>query len=208
MAARGVLNAEGKKKYESYIGRAAEKALVPFGDLKRDHLDILTDLMNIPFRRNAEKDRREISERLCTVAGFIEGYRYQGIDERYREYAHTIIAGIDTEQLPPMIAGFIVREISELVDTTCRTNVLTFVNSGITHHEFWRHTAPDEYAEIFPDNELPSDYWTLENTGIYPAHEGIARQSLWYGHDVYVDDFFVSLAGGLLYRKYPSKYPS
>ncbi|CAM6327893.1 hypothetical protein [Enterobacter hormaechei] len=208
MTSRDVLNVEGKKKYEAYIGKAVENIPVTFGSLKRNHLNTLTDLINIPFRRSAEKDRREISERLCIVTSFIEGYRYQGIDERYREYTHTIIAGIDTEQLPPMIAGLIVREISELVDAACRADVLTFVNSGITHHEFWRHTAPDEYAEVFPDNELPSDSWALENTGIYSVHEGIARQSLWYGHDVYVDDFIVSLAGGLLHRKYPLKYPS
>lgn len=37
----------------------------------------------------------------------------------------------------------------------------------------------------------------------YPLHEGIAQQSLWYGVDAYVDDFIVSMAGGLLYTKQP-----
>ncbi len=48
-----------------------------------------------------------------------------------------------------MITGLIVREIFKLVHTDCRADVLAFVNSGITDHEFWRHTAPDEYAEVF-----------------------------------------------------------
>lgn len=207
IAARDVLNVEGKKKYEAYIGNAVEALSGRFCDLKPCYLNILTDLMNIPFRRSAEKDRREISDSLCLIADFIEKYRYRGTDERYREYGNTIIGGIDTEQLPPMVAGLIIREVSELVDAACRADVLTFVKSGVTHHELWRYTHPEEYAEAYPDSAIPVETWTLEKADIYPPHEGIAQQSLWYGNDIYVDDFIVSLAGGLLYARRPEAPP-
>lgn len=159
--------------------------------------------MAIPFRRSAEKDRREISDSLCLIADFIEEYRYRGTDERYREYAQTVITGIDTERLPTMIAGLIIQEVTALIDAACTTNVMTFANSGITHEEFWRFTDPDDYAEAYPDGEIPEDASPLETLDIYPLHEGIAQQSLWYGVDAYVDDFIVSMAGGLLYTKQP-----
>lgn len=159
--------------------------------------------MAIPFRRSAEKDRREISDSLCLIADFIEKYRYRGTDERYREYAQTIVTGTDTERLPPMIAGLIIQEVTALVDTACATNVMTFANSGITHEEYWRFTDPDDYAEAYPVGEIPEHASPLEALDIYPLHEGIAQQSLWYGLDDYVDDFIVSIAGGLLYAKQP-----
>ena len=199
IAARNVLNAEGKKKYETYIKNAVEMLPARFCGLEPYYLNIITDLMAIPFRRSAEKDRREISDSLCLIADFIEKYRYRGTDERYREYAQTIITGIDTERLPPMIAGLIIQEITALVDTACATNVMTFANSGITHEEYWRFTDPDEYAEAYPDGEIPEHASLLEALDIYPLHDGIAQQSLWYGLDDYVDDFIVSFAGGLIY---------
>ncbi|MBI0276754.1 hypothetical protein I6H07_13310 [Hafnia alvei] len=203
MGARDVLNAEGKKKYESYIKNALETLPARFFGLKPYYLNILTDLLAIPFRRSAEKDRRELSDSLCLVADLIDGYRYRGIDEQYREYARTIINGIDTDQLPPMIAGLIVQEVTELVDTACATNVMTFANSGITHEEYWRFIDPDEYAKSYPDGEIPENASPLQTLDVYPLHEGIARQSMWYGLDDYTDDFIVSLAGGLLYAKQP-----
>ncbi|WP_312633298.1 hypothetical protein [Pseudescherichia sp.] len=207
IAARDVLNSDGKKKYESYIKNAVETLPARFNGLKPYYLGILTDLMSITFRRSAEKDRREISDSLCLIAEFIKKYRYRGTDERYREYAQTIITGIDTERLPPIIAGLIVQEITVLVDTTCATNVMTFTNSGITHEEYWRFTDPDEYAEAYPEGEIPEDASPLEALDVYPLHEGIAHQSLWYGLDDYVDDFIMSLAGGLIFSRYPSMYP-
>lgn len=201
IAARDVLNAEGKKKYEAYIKNAVETLPARFCGLKPYYLSILTDLMSIPFRRSADKDRREISDSLCLIADFIEKYRYRGTDEHYREYAQTIITGIDTERLPPMIAGLIVQEVTALVDTACATNVMTFANSGLTHEEYWRFIDPDEYAESYPDGEIPEDASPLEALDVYPLHEGIAQQSLWYGLDDYTDDFIVSMAGGLLYSK-------
>ncbi|EBA1889480.1 TPA: hypothetical protein ACIA0S_003180 [Salmonella enterica subsp. houtenae serovar [1],40:z4,z23:-] len=203
IAARDVLNTEGKKKYEAYIKNAVETLPARFSGLKPYFLNILTNLMAIPFRRSAEKDRREISDSLCLIADFIEEYRYRGTDERYREYAQTVITGIDTERLPTMIAGLIIQEVTALIDAACTTNVMTFANSGITHEEFWRFTDPDDYAEAYPDGEIPEDASPLETLNIYPLHEGIAQQSLWYGVDAYVDDFIVSMAGGLLYTKQP-----
>ncbi|ECJ2856362.1 hypothetical protein FNO15_21395 [Salmonella enterica subsp. diarizonae] len=208
ITARDVLNAEGKKKYEAYIKNAVEMLPARFYGLKPYYLNILTNLMATPFRRSVEKDGREISDSLCLIAGFIEKYRYRGTDERYREYAQTIIAGIDTERLPPMIAGLIIQEITALVDTACATNVMTFANSGITHEEYWRFTDPDNYAEAYPYSEIPEHASPLEALDIYPLHEGIAQQSLWYGLDDYVDDFIVSIAGGLIYTQYPSMYPT
>lgn len=203
IAARDVLNTEGKKKYEAHIRNASEELTGQFCGLKPYYLSILTDLMAIPFRRSAEKDRREISDSLCLIADFIEKYRYCGTDEHYREYAQTIVTGIDTERLPPMISGLIVQEVTALLDTACATNVMTFANSGITHEEYWRFTDPDDYAEAHPDSEIPEHASPLEVLDIYPLHEGIAQQSLWYGLDDYVDDFIVSIAGGLLYAKQP-----
>ncbi|EKA6604943.1 hypothetical protein O3741_002732 [Salmonella enterica] len=208
IVARDVLNAEGKKKYEAYIKNTVETLPARLCGLKPYYLNIITDLMDIPFRRSAEKDRREISDSLCLIADFIEKYRYRGADERYREYAQTIITGIDTERLPPMLAGLIIQEITALVDTACATNVMTFANSGITHEEYWRFIDPDEYAEVYPDSEIPEHASPLEALDIYPLHEGIAQQSLWYGLDDYVDDFIISLAGGLIYSRYPSMYPT
>lgn len=203
IAARDVLNADGKKKYEAYIKRAIETLTELFCDLKPYYLDILTDLMAIPFRRSAEKDRREISDSLCLTTKFIEKYRYRGTDERYRDYARTIVTGIDTEQLPPMIAGLIIQETTQLVDAAYVTNVMTFTNSGITHEELWRYDDPEEYVEVYPNREIPEIINPLEDLEIYSPYYGIAQQSLWYGLDDYVDDFIVSLAGGLLHTKVP-----
>ncbi|HCJ6376626.1 hypothetical protein [Citrobacter sp. RHBSTW-00671] len=204
IAARDVLNTEGKKKYEAYIKNAEETLSARYSGLKPYYLNILTDLMAIPFRRSTEKDRREISDSLCLIAGFIEKYRYCGTDERYRDYARTIVNGIDTEHLPPMIAGLIIQEITALVDTACATNVMTFANSGITHEEYWRFTDPDEYTEAYPDGEVPENASPLEALDVYPLHEGIAQQSLWYGLDDYVDDFIISVAGGFYYNVIPT----
>ncbi|MDO8234455.1 hypothetical protein Q5738_12850 [Citrobacter werkmanii] len=160
--------------------------------------------MDIPFRRSAEKDRREISDSLCLIADFIEEYRYRGTDERYREYARTIITGIDTERLPPMTAGLIIQETTALVDTARATNVMTFANSGITHEEYWRFTGPEDYAKAYPDSEIPEHASPLEALDIYPLHKGIAQQSLWYGLDDYVDDFIISVAAGFYYNAIPT----
>ncbi|AYL66966.1 MULTISPECIES: hypothetical protein [Citrobacter freundii complex] len=77
IAARNVLNAEGKKKYETYIKNAVEMLPARFCRLEPYYLNIITDLMAIPFKRSAEKDRREISDLLCLIADFIEKNRYQ-----------------------------------------------------------------------------------------------------------------------------------
>lgn len=68
IAARDVLNAEGKKKYEAYIKKAVETLPEQFCGLNLYYLNPLTDLMTIPFRRSAEKDKREISDSLCLIA--------------------------------------------------------------------------------------------------------------------------------------------
>ena len=208
IAARDVLHAQGKKKYEAYIKATVEMLPTRFSTITPYYMGIITDLMTIPFRRSIEKDKREISDSLCLTADFIEKYRYRGTDDRYRAYAQSIVRGIDTEQLPPMVAGLIIHEVTELVDAAYATNVMTFVNSGITHEEYWRYTDPDEYIETYPDGEVPDDASPLDALDIYPPHEGIAHQSLWYGFDIYVDDFIVSLAGGLLNLRCPSMYPS
>jgi len=201
IAARTVLNTEGKKKYEVYIKNTVESLSVRFRDLKPYYLDILTELMAIPFRRSAEKDRREISDTLCLIVDLITEYRYRGEDDRYKEYAQTITRGINTDELPPMIAGLIIQEVTALVDTATATNVFAYTDSGVTHEELWRHGDPSEYTEIYPDNQIPDDASPLEQLDIYPPQSGIAQQSLWWGHDIYVDDFIVSLAAGLLYTK-------
>lgn len=198
IAARDVLNTDGKKKYEAYIKNAVETLPARFYGLKPYYLGIVIDLMAIPFRRSAEKDRREISDSLCLITNFIEKYRYKGMDERYKEYAQTIITSIDTEQLPPMIAGLIIQELTALVSAACTTNVLPYTNSGITHEELWRYDNPKEYNEVYQGGEIPEYASPLEALSIYPPHEGIAQQSLWWGLDDEVDCFIASLAGGLL----------
>lgn len=205
VAARDALNTEGKKKYEAYIKNAVEALTARFSNMNPFYLNTLSDLMTIPFRRSAEKDRRELSDSLCLIADFIERYRYQGVDTRYREYARTIVNDIDTEQLPPMISGLIIQEVNTMVGAACASNVLTFVNSGITHEEYWRHGDPDDYAGAYPNSEIPEDASPLDGMDIYLPHQGIAQQSLWYGLDNYVDDFIVSLAGGVLYMRAPEK---
>ncbi|MCS2150755.1 hypothetical protein [Scandinavium manionii] len=205
IAARNTLKASGKKKYEAYIKNAVEALPARFCGLNSYYLKILTDLMAIPFRRSAEKDRRELSDSLCLIANFIEKYRYCATDDRYRLYATTIVNDIDTEQLPPMIAGIIIREVTSLVNTACVANVLTFACSGITHEEYWRYTDPDDFAEVYPGGEIPDDASPLDMLDIYQPHHGIAQQSLWYGLDNYVDDFVVSLAGGLLCGRMPEQ---
>jgi len=209
IAAREVLNTESKKKYEAYIKNALETLPVRFRGLKPYYLNILADLMAVPFRRSTKKDRREISDSLCLIASFIEKYRYRGTDERYREYARTIVSSIDTEHMPTMIAGMIMQEVTMLVDTASVTDVMTYVRSGITHEEYWRYDDPDDYAEVYSDGEIQQEFASpLEALDIYPPHSGIAQQSLWYGLDDSVDDFIISLAGGLFYTRYPSGYPS
>jgi len=65
IAARDVLKVEGKKKYEAYIRNAVETLPAWCYSLKPHYLNILTGLMDIPFRRSAERDRRGISDKLC-----------------------------------------------------------------------------------------------------------------------------------------------
>ncbi|WP_225758332.1 hypothetical protein [Leclercia sp. Marseille-Q4284] len=199
ISARNVLNTNGKKKYESWVNNAVETLQERFNGLKPYYLDILTKMMSIPFRRSAEKDRREISNTLCRIADLIKQYRYQGEDQRYREYAHTIVRGIETDELPPMIAGLIIMEVTELVDVAIVTNVLTYDEPGLTHEELWRHHDPEGYAEVYPDSRIPIDASPVEKLNIYPSQFGIAQQSIWWGLDDDVDSFITALAGGLLY---------
>jgi hypothetical protein len=56
---------------------------------------------------------------------------------------------------------------------------MTFASSGITHEEYWRFTDPKEYAESYPDGEIPAPASPLEALDIYSRHEEIAQQSLW-----------------------------
>ncbi|CEJ64543.1 hypothetical protein [Citrobacter pasteurii] len=198
ITARDVLNTDGKKKYEAYIKNSVETLPARFYGLRPYYLGILTGLMAIPFRRSAEKDRREISDSLCLIANCIEKYRYKGANEQYRDYAQTIITGIDTEQLPPMIAGLIIQELTSLVSVACATNIMSYTKSGITHEELWRYHNPNEYNEVYQDGNIPKGASPLEALDIYPPHEGIARQSLWWGLDDEVDCFITSLTGGLL----------
>lgn len=204
ITARAVLNAEGKKRYETYIKSSTETLSLRFVGLKAYYLNILTGIMDIPFKRSADKDRRQISDSLCQIADLIIQYRYCGEDDRYRDYARTIIGNINTGQLPPMIARLIIQETTALVDTACIANVLAYVSSGITHEEYWRYGDPDEYAEVYPGCTIPEEAIPLNQMDEYASHQGIARQSLWYGHDFHIDDFIVSLVGGLLYAKSPS----
>ncbi|WP_312951173.1 hypothetical protein [Superficieibacter sp.] len=209
ITAREILNKDGKKKYESYIKDSIETISAQFITLKPYYLDILTDLMDIPFRRSSKKDRREVSDSLCLITSLIEEYRYRGADERYREYARTIVHGVDTEHLPPMIAGLIIQEVTTLVDAASFTEVMTYVRSGITHEEYWRYIDPENYAETYDDSEINEEFASpLEALDIYPPHSGIAQQSLWYGLDDSLDNFIMSLAGGLFYSRYPLTYPS
>lgn len=136
--------------------------------------------MAIPFRRSAEKDSREISDTLCLIVDRITKYRYQGEDERYKEYAQTITRGINTDKLPPMIAGLIIQEVTALVDTATATNIFAYSGSGVTHEELWRHNDPREYAEVYPDSQIPDDASPLEQLDIYPPQSGIAQQSIWW----------------------------
>ncbi|MFH2940897.1 hypothetical protein ABK883_01140 [Enterobacter roggenkampii] len=207
IAARDVLNVEGKKKYEAYIRNAVETLSAQFDDLKPYHLNILIDLMSIPFRRSAEKDRREISDTLCQIVERIIAYRYEGLDERYHEYARTILRSVDTDELPPMIAGLIIREATELVECACVNMVEPYKDCGVTHEEWWRYIDPEEYAEEYPDNEIPEDASPVASCDAYSSHAGIAQQSLWYGIDEEVDDFITSLIGGLLYAWRPEASP-
>ncbi|WP_410704815.1 hypothetical protein [Citrobacter freundii] len=88
------------------------------------------------------------------------------------------------------------------------TGILTFVGSGLSHEEYWRYIDPEEYLEVYEDGEIPNDASSLEKLDIYSPQLVIARQSLWYGHDNYVDDFIVSLTGGLFHTSDLSKYLS
>lgn len=196
--ARDILNTESKKKFDAYIKDAVEALPVRFCGMKSPHLKTLQDLMAISFRRSTDKDRREISDSLCMVASLIEKYRYRGVDTRYRDCAQTIVRSIDTEQLPTMIAGLIIQESASLVSAACTTNVMSFIKSGITHEELWRYHNPGEYSEVYQDGTIPEGASPLEALDIYPPHEGIARQSLWWGLDDEVDCFISSLTGGLL----------
>lgn len=155
--------------------------------------------MAIPFRRSAEKDRREISDTLCLIVDRITEYRYQGEDERYKEYAQTITRGINTDKLPPMIAGLIIQEVTALVDTAIAANVFAYSDSGVTHEELWRHGDPSEYSEVYHESQIPDDASPLEQLVIYPLQSCISKQSLWWGLDDELDCFTTSLAGGLLY---------
>jgi hypothetical protein len=202
IAARDVLHCDGKKKYEAYIKSAQAGLALRFHELPPYYLNIISNTIDIPFRRSSEKDRQEISNALCLIADLVIGYRYRGIKEQFSSYATTIVRGIDTEQLPPMIAALIIEEVTLLVDAAHSTGVLPFANAGITHEEYWRHTSPEEYADVYPDNEIPQEALPIESDD---AHS-IAQQSLWFGADEYVDDFIISLAAGLMHLR-PSNCP-
>ena len=206
--ARNVLNNQGKKKYESWINNAVETLPERFDGLKPYYLDILRKTMAIPFRRSAEKDKREISNTLCRIADLIVHYRYQGEDSRYREYAKTIMRGIETDELPPVIAGLIIQEITALVNAALTTNIFMFNKSGLTHEELWRHREPEEYLGVYPDNIIPNEATYLEHLDIYSPQFGIAQQSLWWGMDEEVDGFIIALAGGFFENYSNIFYPT
>lgn len=171
------------------------------------YLNIINNLINIPFRRSAEKNKREISDTLCQIVERISEYRYEGLDERYQEYAYAILRRVDTDELPPMIAGLIIRKLTELVECACANMVELYKDCGLTHEEWWRYIDPAEYAEEYPDHEIPEDASPIASCDAYSSHSGIAQQSLWYGIDEEADGFITSQTGGLLYARRPEAPP-
>ena len=134
---------------------------------------------------------------LCLIVDLISEYRYRGEEERYKEYVQTIIRNIDTDELPPMISGLIILEVTALVDTAGQTGVIACINYGVDHLEIWRHESPDEYSEAYPNVHTSDEAYQLEQCEAYTPHGVIASQSIWLDVyvDVYVDDFIVSLTG-------------
>lgn len=124
--------------------------------------------MGIPFRRSAEKDKREFSDMLCRIVGHITEYRYQGEDDRYKNYAQTITRGINPDKIPPMLAGLIIQEVISLVDTTLATNVFAYTISGVTHEELWRYREPSKYVKAYPNSQIPNDASLLQQLDNYP----------------------------------------
>ncbi|ENR0228973.1 hypothetical protein KIV35_05535 [Enterobacter roggenkampii] len=107
-----------------------------------------------------------------------------------------------------MIASLIIQEITSLVNTATSSKVLTFVGSGLTHEEYWRHVDPEEFADAHDCREIPNDTSPLEKMDIYTPQLSIARQSLWFDLDDYIDDFIISLAVGLIHTSDLSWYLS
>lgn len=191
IAARDVLNTEGKKKYEYHIKTTLAEIPRQFSGLKAHHLDVTTHVMDIPFRRSTQKDREEITHALCLVTDYILNYRYSGLNERYREYASTITANMDTEHLPPMIASLIINEITALVNDAVSSGIFAYKNTGLTCEEYSRHEQSEECEQ---EETLIHFYKSPEMD--FPA-AGIAQQSLWYGLNDELDNFIISLSSGL-----------
>ncbi|WP_312080263.1 hypothetical protein [Leclercia sp.] len=193
IAARFVLNTKGKKKYEAYVKSTLAELPQRFKALGDHHLLIITSAAAIPFRRSASKDHEEITHMLCLITDCILQYRYKGEDSRYREYADTIAQGVDSDHIPPMIASLIMVEVSSLVNSAVFTGVFPYRDTGLTCEEFARYRDPENFEE-----EETHETYDVEMA--FPV-EGIAQQSLWYGLHEEIDDFIISLAGGLLYGR-------
>ncbi|MFK3660155.1 hypothetical protein ACI2I2_06475 [Scandinavium sp. NPDC088450] len=201
LSAREVLHDKGKKRFESFIRSASLDIASRFSAIHKAHIETLKNVMHVPFRRSAAKDLQQISESLCRIADLISSYRYSIVDSKYREFVRTILGHIDTERLPPRIAGLIIVELTDLVEAAVSVNVFKYSGSGLTHEEYWRHVDPIEYGEVYEGGVIPDDATLIDGMDAYSQHEAIAEQSLWYGIDGTVDDFIISTAGGLLHMK-------
>lgn len=190
IAARDILKSSGKKKYEFFIESSKTKLVGEYSDLKEESINTLVDLMNIPFKRSAVKDDYEIRLTLHLLTDFIINYRNES-GSRMREYAKTIALDAGNDDIPPVLTGMIIQEITKIIDDAVSSGVFAYVETGMTcaeHEEF--DSRRDKPAKM--NYTSPPLHWPIE---------GIAQQSLWWGLNDEIDSFLISLSGGLLYGK-------
>lgn len=196
IAARNTLRREGKKKYESALRGSLALLSVEYSDVRQEHFNTLQDLLNIPFRRSATKDDYEARLTLRLVMDHIIHYRHRQRSTQ-RDYAKTIARNASDDYLPPELAGIIINDVANIIADASATGVYAYTDTGLTCAEC---KEPDSHEDDSRDfTRSPPIHWPVD---------GIAQQSLWWGHNDEIDCFLMSLAGGLLHSASPSTCPS
>jgi hypothetical protein len=197
IAARTVLESEGKKRYEYFLRSARSDLSRQFSELDPRRHEALQALLNVPFRKSSAKDLYELKLALRDATEAIIGYRHSFGSDRYREYAETAACNVGCEALSPELASIVITEVTDLVACAVTSGVYAYVDTGLTCAEF-------VHLDDYDDDNVDCGYSPEMHDPVY----GIAEQCLWYDLNDTLDDFILSLAGGLLYTQCPSMRPS
>ncbi|EIP3951806.1 hypothetical protein LSB85_003673 [Salmonella enterica] len=199
IAARAVLESEGKKRYESFLKSARSDLSSKFSELDPRRHEALQALLDVPFRKSSAKDLYELKLALRDATEAIISYRHSFGGNRFRECAETAACDVGCEALSPELASLVIAEVTDLVACAVTSGVYAYNDTGLTCAEFI-HLDDDD------DDDDSSDCGYSPE--MYDPVYGIAEQCLWYDLNDTLDDFILSLAGGLLYAQCPSMRPS